>query len=107
MKKILFLALLLASPALFAQPDDMQRMADSLDALNKPKHEYTSATFKATSVINFPTVETVGIHGLDFRISHRFGDVNSGAYNAFGLDGGACIRLSFDYGITKWLMVGI
>ncbi|CAN5423600.1 DUF5777 family beta-barrel protein [soil metagenome] len=113
MKHIFAFVLIFASLFASAQPDDMQRMADSLDALNKPAHEFTSATFKGTSLINFPTVETVGIHGLDFRIAHRFGEFynkNSGtsaAYNAFGLDGGACIRLSFDYGITKWLQVGI
>lgn len=109
MKKIITLGFIFASFRLFAQVevDEMQRMADSLDALNKPAHEHTSATFKATKVINFPTVETMGKQALDFRIAHRFGDFSSGAYNAFGLDGGACIRLSFDYGITDWLQVGI
>ena len=111
MKKILSAIFIFSGLHLFSQVDDMQRIADSLDALNKPAHEYVSATFKATRVINFPTVETVGKHGLDFRIQHRFGEFNdqSGnpAYNAFGLDGGACIRLSLDYGINDWLMVGI
>jgi hypothetical protein len=104
----LFLFLLLAPIAAFAQPDDeMQRMADSLDALNKPAREYTRATFKGTRLINFPTNETMGKRALDFRIQHRFGEFSSGAYNAFGTDGPACIRLAFDYGITDWLQVGI
>jgi hypothetical protein len=109
MKNIFTLLFLFASFRLFAQPeiDEMQRMADSLDALNKPAHEYVSASFKGTRLINFPTIESMGKRALDFRIAHRFGDFSSGAYNAFGLDGGASIRLSFDYGITNWLMVGI
>jgi hypothetical protein len=111
MKKILSAIFILSGLHLFSQVDDMQRMADSLEALNKPAHEFVGATFKATRVINFPTVETVGLHGLDFRIQHRFGPFNDGsgnpAYNNFGLDGGACIRLSLDYGITNWLMVGV
>lgn len=109
MKNIFILLSLFASIGLFAQPeiDEMQRMADSLDALNRPAHEHVSASFKGTRLINFPTIETMGKRALDFRIAHRFGDFSSGAYNAFGLDGGACIRLSFDYGITDWLMVGI
>ncbi len=111
MKKFLSLLILFSGLHLFSQVDDMQHMMDSLNALNAPKHEIVSATFKATRVINFPTNETVGVHGLDFRIAHRFGEFNdqSGnpAYNAFGLDGGACIRLSLDYGIKDWLMVGV
>jgi hypothetical protein len=42
---------------------------------------------------------------LDVRISHRFGLVNSGAYEFFGLDQSS-IHLSLEYGITKWLMIG-
>jgi hypothetical protein len=108
MKKLI-LAFAFFSPfAVIAQTeDDMQRMADSLDALNTPAVEYTRATFKGTRLINFPTNETMGRHGLDFRIQHRFGEFQSGAYNAFGTDGPACIRLSLDYGIRDWLTVGI
>lgn len=109
MKKTFTLVFLFVSLHLFSQTeiDEMQRMADSIDALNSPAHELTSATFKGTKLINFPTVETMGKRALDFRIAHRFGDFSSGAYNAFGLDGGASIRLSFDYGITDWLTIGI
>jgi hypothetical protein len=109
MKRIFTLLGIALSVTLFAQPeiDEMQRMADSLAALEAPAHEFTGSAFKGTKLINFPTLETVGKRGLDFRIAHRFGDLSTGAYNAFGLDGGASIRLSLDYGITSWLMVGI
>lgn len=109
MKKIFILLFLIAPFFVSAQtPEDLLRMADSLDAASQPAgKDYTHATFKGTRLINFPTVETMGKSALDFRIQHRFGEFNSGAYNAFGLDGGACIRLSFDYGITDWLQVGI
>ncbi|HBE43206.1 MAG TPA: hypothetical protein DDW27_18790, partial [Bacteroidales bacterium] len=43
---------------------------------------------------------------LDFRISHRFGRLNSGPYEFFGLDQ-ASIHFGLDYGIFKWLMAGI
>jgi hypothetical protein len=43
---------------------------------------------------------------LDLRILHRFGLLNSGIKNLFGLDQ-ASFRLGFDYGITKNLTVGI
>ena len=48
-----------------------------------------------------------GPRTLDFRISHRFGPVNSEAYNAFGLDGPANIRLGLEYSPEGRFMFGI
>jgi hypothetical protein len=45
-------------------------------------------------------------HQLDVRISHRFGPLNSGAYEFFGLDQ-ANMRIGLEYGVTRWLMAGI
>ncbi|HLF34122.1 MAG TPA: DUF5777 family beta-barrel protein, partial [Cyclobacteriaceae bacterium] len=42
---------------------------------------------------------------LDFRISHRFGRLNSGSYNLRGLVQ-STIHFSLEYGITDWLMAG-
>lgn len=67
---------------------------------------FTSATFKSTRVINGMSIERMQKKQLDFRISHRFGTVNSGIYEFFGLDQ-ASLRLGFDYGINDWLMIGI
>ncbi len=39
-------------------------------------------------------------------IQHRFGELESGAYEFFGLDA-ALTRFGFDYGITDWLSAGI
>ena len=49
----------------------------------------------------------LGKRSLDFRISHRFGDFNSGAYNAWGVDGGANIRLALEYNHGTRLMFGV
>ena len=68
---------------------------------------FTIATFKTTRVVNFHTLETLGKRTLDFRISHRFGAINSGAYNAWGLDGGASIRLGLEYSYDGRLMFGL
>ena len=108
MKKIITLFVLFLSITGFSQtPEDLLKMADSMNAAAPAMKDYTRATFKGTRLINFPTVETMGKNALDFRIQHRFGEFQSGANNAFGLDGGACIRLSFDYGINDWLQIGI
>ena len=67
--------------------------------------EYTTATFKSTRIVSGHSIERMPEGQLDFRISHRFGELNSGAYNLWGLDQ-ANIHLSLEYGITDWVMVG-
>ena len=84
--------------------DDLLNNLNSEADKNK---QNTVATFKATRIINCQTVETLSKNSLDFRISHRFGDFSSGAYNFYGFDGPANIRIGFDYGVTNKLMVGI
>ncbi len=68
--------------------------------------EYTSATFKATRILNGHSIERTREGQMDFRISHRFGTINSGAYEFFGLDQ-AHIHLGLEYGIKDWIMVGL
>jgi len=51
-------------------------------------------------------VESPANGNLNFVIQHRFGQLNSGSYNFFGLDN-ATLRLGLDYGITDDLDVGI
>jgi len=68
--------------------------------------DYASATFKSTRVVNGHSIETIGKNNLDFRIAHRFGTLNSGSYNLFGLDN-ATMRIGLDYGVTNRLMIGI
>src|ERR1017187_6701816 len=57
-------------------------------------------------VISGQSVETLAEGVLDFRIEHRFGAVNQGFYNFYGLDE-ANTRFQFDYGIKNWLQIGI
>jgi len=74
---------------------------------NGPKGpEPVKATFKTTRVLNGHSIEQVAKRHLDFRINHRFGLLNSGYDQFWGLDF-ARIRLSLEYGITDDLMVGI
>jgi hypothetical protein len=60
---------------------------------------YTSAAFKSSRLINGHTVETHGKGDLEFIFQHRFGLINGGAYELFGLDE-AFVRLGLDYGLT-------
>ncbi len=82
---------------------------DLMDLLNEnavPEINFTTATFKSTRIMNGHSVERMPPGQLDFRISHRFGTVNSGAYEFFGLDQ-ANIHFSLEYGIFNWLMIGV
>jgi hypothetical protein len=82
---------------------DMDKM---LEEATGSSTEYTTATFKSTRIINGHSIERMPGGQLDFRINHRFGEINTGAYNLWGLDQ-ANIHFSLEYGINNWLMVGL
>lgn len=113
MKKRLLGILMLGIISIGSLAQDTTKMADEsiqlltrLEKETKPVKTYTSATFKTTRIINGHTVENTGKNVLDVRISHRFGQLNDGGYNLFGLDE-ATMRLGFDYGITSRFTIGI
>ena len=84
---------------------DLLSMVD--DGTGKKEKEFATSTVKSTRNINFHTTEILGRRCLDFRISHRFGPLNSGANNAWGIDGPANLMLSLEYSHTGRWMVGI
>ncbi len=88
---------------LYAQDDLMKMLED--DAKKEKKRDYATATFKTSRLINGHSIENAAAGVLDLKISHRFGMVNRGAYELFGLDQ-ATMRIGLDYGISKRLMVG-
>ena len=103
--KILYATL---SCLLFVVPLQAQSLEELLNEKLKKEAEpeYTMATFKYGRVINGQSVENTGRGDLVFLVSHRFGTLNSGFYNFFGLDN-ATTRLQLDYGITDRINVGI
>jgi hypothetical protein len=106
MKRIFYLFfLLLTSVAIHAQDSSLLKMLnDSMTVHEKPF--YVTGTFKATHIVNMQTIEAPAAGALSFVIQHRFGQLNSGSYNFFGLDN-ATLRLGLDYGITDRLAAGI
>lgn len=85
---------------------DLMKMLELEMESTKEKTLYTTATFKTTRLVNGHSVENVAKGVLDVKISHRFGHINEGGYELFGLDK-ATMRMGADYGITPYLMVGI
>lgn len=107
----LFLVLGLSFTARAQQADSAGHEGDDLMAMlsdegGAAKKEYTTSTFKTTRIANGHSIENVGKGILDFRINHRFGRLNAGFKEFFGLDN-ASTRIGFDYGVTDWLMIGI
>jgi hypothetical protein len=100
MKKLLFFLCL--SPFLAFSQDDLLSELESTST----ESTYTSAAFKGSRLINGHTVETRGKGELEFIFQHRFGLINGGLYEMYGLDQ-AYVRLGLDYGITDRASVSI
>jgi hypothetical protein len=103
MRRLLLASLFsLVCIGIYAQKDLM----DLLNTNDPQEINFTTASFKSTRIMNGHSIARTPPGQLDFRISHRFGLINSGAYEFFGLDQ-ANIHFSLEYGILNWLMVGV
>lgn len=76
-----------------------------LETNEEPSVQLVPSTFKGSRLINGHTVMTRRKGSLEFLIAHRFGRLNSGAYELFGLDN-ANVRFGLDYGIADRFTVG-
>lgn len=109
MKKILLVLIPLsiwATKSLAQKPQ--KDTASSLLSLieNDDEINYTKYSFKTNRIINLHSLENTAMGVMDVKISHRFGTVDEGFYNLFGLDQ-ATQRFGIDYGITDQLGVGV
>lgn len=84
-----------------------QDLLDMLDSMeDKEVINYEQGIFKSLRLINGYTTKLAGKDELVFSISHRFGKINSGFYDLFGLDQ-STMRFGFEYGLTDLLDIGI
>jgi hypothetical protein len=103
MQKLLFTLLVISwFEVQFAQ--DINSLLDDL-APAQPD-ETVEKTFRAIRVVNAHSNELLNPGELVMSIGHRFGQINTGFYELFGLDQ-ATMRLGFDYGIYSWLTAGV
>jgi len=98
MKRIL-LILLFCNTTIFAQDDLLQLLGDD-------SNYKISSIFKGVKIVNGQSVELVSKGDLLFLIQHRFGTLNSGGYNLYGLDNSQ-VRFGLDYGVNDWASVGL
>lgn len=95
------LATCFASTILNAQEPDLLHEVD-----DSTSEQYVTRHFKSPRVINTHSVEMLNKGVLDFRILHRFGLVNDGLKQFFGLDQ-ASMRIGLDFGLSDNFSVGI
>jgi len=98
--KIALPFLLLITHISLAQEDLLKELEQS-----ESKPEAVTATFKGSRLVNGQTIETRHKGELEFIFAHRFGRVNDGAYELFGLDQ-AFVRIGLEYGVTDKLSAG-
>ncbi len=100
MKKVLIL-LLVVPYVLFAQDDLLKELESDVQEDN-----YAEAAFKGLKIVNFESTKLVNKKNLFFIVAHRFGSVENGIDDFFGLDQ-AVTQLKFIYGITDAINIGI
>lgn len=106
MKKIYYLLFtFLLVYQLNGKAQDLLSMLDSIQP-EKNQTQYTEGTFKTVRLINGYTSETAAKNELAFSISHRFGNINNGIHDFYGLDQ-STIRFGFEYGLSDRIDLGL
>ncbi|MGB0998786.1 MAG: DUF5777 family beta-barrel protein [Flavobacteriales bacterium] len=82
-----------------------QSLKERLNADKEQETQTVQSTFKSTRIVTAQSTRTLAKGLLDFRMSHRFDQIDGGFYDLFGLDN-AQARFAFDYGLTDDLMIG-
>ena len=91
---------------LFSLQISSQDLLDVLETETPETENIVSATFKGTRIVNGHSIENRKNKELEFIISHRFGQINTGIEELFGLDQ-SNIRFAFEYGLTDNLTAGL
>ena len=102
MKKIFLTAFLILASLQLSSQD----LLDVLELEAPVTENIVSATFKGTRIVNGHSIENRKNKELEFIISHRFGRINTGFEELFGLDQ-ANIRFALEYGLTDDLTAGL
>jgi hypothetical protein len=87
-------------PLLLYSQDDLLSEIDT----DETGAEFATAAFKGLKIINFESTKLVAKKELTFIVAHRFGSLERGFDNFFGLDE-AVTRLNFVYGLTDCINI--
>lgn len=100
MKYIYYIVIFLLPLAVFSQDD----LLDEIDS--DIEEDYKAAAFKGLKIVNFESTKMISKQELYFVVSHRFGSIETGFKDFFGLDQ-AVTRLNLIYGVTDAINVGV
>jgi hypothetical protein len=103
--KFLLLAVFISFGAFCIHAQEINSL-QMLDSITPKTVQYTYGTFKSTRIINGHSNERMPEGQLDVRFEHRFGLINQGYYEFYGLDQSNTL-ISLEYGIKDWIMVGL
>jgi hypothetical protein len=108
-RKILWISILICNCIIVKGQNPAVSFNDTVPKVSRAWEKADSSTWKDTRLINTETTKTPKENVMVFRITHRFGNVaNGGGFQTlFGFDAATDINLSFEYGITNNLEVGI
>ena len=98
--KYTYLLFFLIPTLIFAQEDLLSEINDKTEA------DFKSAAFKGLKIVNFESTKMVSSKELYFVVSHRFGSIETGFKDFFGLDQ-AVTRLNLIYGVTDAINIGV
>ncbi|WP_299120077.1 DUF5777 family beta-barrel protein [uncultured Winogradskyella sp.] len=98
--KYIYLVIFLIPTLVFSQDD----LFSEIDA--EVEEDYKSAAFKGLKIVNFESTKMISEDELYLIISHRFGSIETGFKDFFGLDQ-AVTRINFLYGITDGINIGV
>lgn len=102
MKRLIgsILLLFFISNTIYAQ-DDLLELID-----DESEKQPVNATFKGTRLILGHSTKMQAKNTLEFIVSHRFGRVNQGAHDLFGLDDSS-VRIALEYAPLDDLNIGV
>jgi len=98
----IFVVIIFVLPLTCFSQDDLLK---ELESQQKSENEFVTSTFKGSRLVNGQSVETRHKREIEFIFAHRFGRINDGIYELFGLDQ-AYVRIGLEYGITDRLSAG-
>lgn len=102
-KNYIFFTLLIFTALPVVAQDDLMSILE--EGGEDTEIKFVSATFKSTRLVNGHTTEVRPGGVLEFVISHRFGKLNDGVGQLYGLDD-AQVRFALEYGLNDKVNIG-
>lgn len=100
---IILLLIILIGTSLKAQDEDLEALLEEEMGVVQ---ENILGTFLSSYILNNPSVEMLDKNGVNFRISHKFGFLNSGAENFYGFDYSS-VYYGVEYAPADWINLGV